>query len=385
MELGWSADEAAYLYGTFFKGVPCTGKAFLRMEQGYLPDDPKRRMILAGMLGLAPTLLVGADVMKNVEKSIVFLPGVGKKKAIDVEEYQTALVSYWKQDYAGTALDALKDIARRIRTLHDQVLYTGSDQKMQMKRLIVGYHMRFSHIAREQGYFKNALEHIDDATVLAHEEQYLDLEAAAVHHRGAFFFDKGNLKAASHAFQTALSLKAPPQRRGSTLALAGFTGSRLSQTESDRAEALHQLDEAEKLAGSNAGEVSLTVGGYYLFRARTLMASPIKKLRSPDKALIMLDEMEKLNEPKAPRHAIYRQLESNIVQAQVYMDREYYPYATALAQDALDAMQELHSSLHLPDVASIYDNLKQSSYGKDAEVASLGVALNKVRYPAIFQ
>lgn len=181
IELEWSADQAASIYGQAVKGTPITRKAYLRMEEGYLPKDPRRRWILARMLGIAPVVL-GLSTPESA-KYISYSPSK-RAKPVDMSEYRAALLSYWKHGSSGSVQGALKDITRRIYALHDTIPYVSPNQKDPLKRLLCGYQMRGAEFVRELGYDAKALDHLNKAVILAHEEEFLDLEAAALYRRG---------------------------------------------------------------------------------------------------------------------------------------------------------------------------------------------------------
>ncbi len=256
-----------------------------------------------------------------------------------------------------------------------------------MKQLLCAFHIRYGHIAREQGFEKSALDHFKKAVILAHEEGYTELEASALHSYGAYLFDRGEFKASLKPLKSAIDLKPAPFVTGCTLALSGFAQACIACSDDEVATAMRTIDAAEKTIGyepdNDINQVVLTPEGFLLFKARTLMASSQKKLRSPDTAEDLVNEMTRQMRTDAKRHVAYRKLESNIVLSQVWLDRDYYPIATTLAQEALKIGEELESDIHVQFVDSIYGNLKLSSYGRDMEVAKLGIQLAKSKYAHI--
>ncbi|HEU5378004.1 MAG TPA: tetratricopeptide repeat protein [Ktedonobacteraceae bacterium] len=394
LELGWDdVTQAAILYGEAVRGVPITRKAYLRMEEGYLPQSPKRRLILAAMLGLAPAVLGVPEIIGKVTVApSAPVSSSPKVKALNVKEYRAALLSYWRQGYSDPHT-TMRSISQRIQILHNNVLYCSSSEQEEMKRLLCGFHIRYGDIARKQGFDKSAIEHFRKAIILAHEEGYKELEASALHMYGAYFFDKGDFKNASRQFAASLRLKASPAIKGCTLALNGFSQACLATD--DIVEALMLIEAAEKMLDykpepqDEIGQVVLTPEGFHLFKARTFVASPVKKLRVPDAAEEAITETIKLMSPdtrtdRNRRHIAHRQLESNLVMSQVWLDRDYYPIATSLAQDALKIGEKLGSNTYLSFVDRIYTSLQSSSYGKDVEVARLGIQLTKLKHNQMF-
>ena len=297
--------------------------------------------------------------------------------------YRAALISYWKKGYPDP-IAAIKNISQRIQLLHNNVLYHSSSEQEEMKKLLCGFHIRYGDIVRKQHFGKSAVEHFKKAIILAHEEGYTELEASAFHMYGAYLFDKGDFKNASRQFNASLNLKASPSVSGCTLALNGFSQACIAASTDDIAGALKYIDTAEKRLdckfepSDETSQVVLTPEGFYLFKARTLVASPLKKLRASDAAEESITEALKLMSPNTrtdqnKRHVAHRQLESNIVLSQIWLDRDYYPIATSLAQDALKIGEELGSSTYLSFVDRIYTGLQSSRYGSDMEVAKLGI------------
>ncbi len=392
LELGWGANQTAILYGEAVRGVPITRKAYLRMEEGYLPQSPKRRLLLAAMFGLAPVALGLPEIVVNTfVEPLSLVSRTSKTKALNLREYHASLLSYWKQGYNhADPLATMKNLSQRIQVLHNNVLYRSSSEQEEIKKLLCAFHIRYGHIAREQGFEKSAVDHFRKTIILAHEEGYTDLEASALHSYGAYFFDRGDFKNASRQFAASLHLKASPTIKGCTLALNGFSQACIATSSDDIAKALTLVDISEDMLRYKPGpqdelsQVVLTPEGFYLFKARTLVASPLKKLRAPDAAEKAVNEALKLMKPDAKRHAAYRKLESNIVLSQAWLDRDYYPIATTLVQDALTIGAELGSDIHLQFVERIYTDLQSSSYGNDVEVAKLGIQLAKLKHIQMF-
>ena len=65
-DLGWSREILADLYGSALRDRSMTVKAIEKMEKyNNVPKNLKRRYLLAGILGLAPTALGLAPVEKT--------------------------------------------------------------------------------------------------------------------------------------------------------------------------------------------------------------------------------------------------------------------------------------------------------------------------------
>jgi hypothetical protein len=384
--LGWSAEQAAGVYGKALKGVPITGKAYLKMEEGYLPKSLKRRAVLASMLGIAPAFLLPDIATENFEDSIT-----PKSKALNLKEYRTNMVTTWKNGYQGSADEILRDTLRRINTLHNKVLYANTIEQEEMKQLLCGYQIWYGDLAREQDSYTRALEHYNMAVTLAHQEKYTDIEAAAICRRGNLYLDQYKLKPALQDFQQAASFEVSDQLKGHILSLLSLTQMRLAHTDQERTAALQLMDSTENMADAPVEETvylaQYPVGRYLRFRANILMAAPMKKLRSSTQAAEILDELELRNRRDTStdkRHNVYHQVECNLAYARIFQDQEYYPVVTTLLQDTLKLTQEVNSKVHLHSILNIHDDLKVTDYGKEESVAELGVAITKAQYPKFF-
>src|SRR5437660_4644492 len=162
------------------------------------------------------------------------------------------------------------------------------------------------------------------------------MEAAGLHPYVSFLVDKGDIIFSSRQFAASLLLQASPAIRGSTLALNGFSQGCIAMSSDDITEALELVDASGKMLGykpdpeEEISQVCLTPEGFYLFKARAFVASPLKKLRASDAAEEAITETFKLMSPdvrsdRNKRRFAYQQLESNVVLSQVWLDRDYYP------------------------------------------------------------
>jgi hypothetical protein len=398
--LEWSAEAAGSLYGESVRGKPITRKAYLKMEEGYLPADPKRRLILGAMLGLAPAVLLGEDLVQQISERFLSLSVSRKRsKPFDLAEYSKKLTVYHKQGYRGSGEQALADIISRIYTLHDSIPY-ASGQKEQMKRLLGSYQLMLADFYRELGYQGQALDCVNKALVLAHSEGYLDLEAMALYERGELYFDQWRLKEALDDLQAAQALETsspkvktprypvPPQVRGRILTIKGLNQARQAESESEMSAALKLLDASEtyveRAEKSDIHLIGLASAFYLRHRAKALLEAPLMKFHQPGQASKLLDEMEKVARPQERRTHGYERLGSAIIQSYIYLDQGYYPIASTLALEALSIMQEIKSGMHLPTLTRLHERLQASSYGKSLEVAEVGIGIAKAQYAHLF-
>ncbi len=387
VSLGWSRELLAELYGNVLRDREVTVKAIEKMEKyNDVPKNARRRLILAGLLGLAPAALGLQPFTGMLEDMIT--PSL-KNGPIDIEEYRSALTSLqgslWSNEYEQIGM-TVATIVDRIQALHNKVLYVGTNYKQTaMLQLLSGYHLLLADIASEHQCL-DAEEYYNKAVVIARDHQLDQHYATALFGRGIFFLDtNGNASAAKDDFTQALTIKnIPPQLRGSITASMGVANARCAQSQQEITNALSMMDDAAELTEKNIEatyQMKFDQDRWYLDRAEVLLGSPLRECRQPDNALRDLEEVTFTGEP---RRVAYREAESDILSARTYIDKNDHPFATKLAQDALSIIDEIHYQTLLPHITAIHTMLKESKYGKSRSVAELGVELMKVQNPNVF-
>jgi len=249
LKCGWGVETVAELYGKAVRGKSITGGAVFNMEEGTLPQGEKRRLVLARIFSIPPAVL-GLKALSE-DKGRIPSFSLKRSRLVDVSEYQTTLRSYRTQagqGYQRSPEAALKDLGQRISALQENAYYVRSPQREQMKRLLWGYHVRRSYVAKELSYYNGALDHLNKALILAQEEEFADLETACRYVRGQFFHERGDFSRASRELQKAQSQmgNAPELIRGSILRIGGSTDAHLARTASQLSQAIKRLDASER-------------------------------------------------------------------------------------------------------------------------------------------
>ncbi len=387
---GYELEYVAAVYGKVAEGSPVTGRHILRMEQtdGFFPKDPKRRWVLATLLNVPPVIMAFLGLEAPNEKpGKALIPS--PSAPVDIEEYYARLLSY-RMDGEYSGVDAIDDIKDRVDRLHDTVLYIRSSQKQQMIRLLCGYQLLLADAAQEQGCFKVAKRYLTNAVLLAEEKQCFDLQTITLFQREAFFSDNGNWGAALHDFEAARQLKYTPvpHVQGRVLGVASRSKVRLAQDNHDLFTALRYLDDAEKLIKPGANDdilfsIVFDQERFFLDKAAALMASPIKRLRSPDKAQEYLTLATKARRVSSVSTQLARQANNDLIQAKIYNDQGYYPVAAVTAEQVLLTLKKLQSSIHMNEVVDLFKDIK-AHYPHGIEIASLELELMKVQQPYLF-
>ncbi|HYU73485.1 MAG TPA: hypothetical protein VEL31_12465 [Ktedonobacteraceae bacterium] len=352
------------------------------------PNDQARRWAIAKIvqMGLFFTL--------DPELEITFPPKTPntikkqRRMLIDTQDYEARLRDYWDNGVNDTLEEAMEDITERIYNLHDNVLYVGRGQKRKMRRMLCGYNIVAAQVTEEQKEYRSSQTYLDRAIILARESRYADLHATALHRRQVSALDQGRFEAALLDYKATCNLKViPPQLRGKILTAAGETKAHLARQQAEIDEALKLQNKAESMIGKDnlidfGYLVSFDEERFLLDKGATYMASPVKKLRSPDKALKCLPQIS--TELDLSRWQAYRQAFNHIIQARIHIDQGLYPVATVLAEDALSLLERLNSKVHLNELAEICETLKQSPYGNSTDVAMLEIGIMRNLRPEMF-
>ncbi len=388
------------LYGQAVKNKPYTKERMYQMiRENSFPHDPKRRWIIAKILQIPPIYFGVSTLDELLPKPVPTFPEktapkvIRKKSGLDIEEFQRALVSAEKSYTTQTTHASLKEIAMRLRYLHDEALYkTGEDGK-RLRQLVCGYQMTAGNILRDLLRVDEATEHLNKAVILARENQYEELYVSALVRRGVLFLDRGKVASyqdhtrAQRHFTAALRDFQEAQKhrdhvgassRGSIFLLTGTT---LAHTASDAQDLSKALKDVNKAEGYIQQGKAKDKGIYYLDRASLFMASPLDKLHDLAGTFEALEEAANSIHPDMPRLYAYML----ITEASAHLEKKWYPTATQTANEALMQLKTLQSSLNIARLATIHQRLQASDYGNSMEVAELGIELLKVQYPYLFQ
>lgn len=389
----WSAEKLAKLYGEEVDGRPVTARWIQAMEKyNEVPTDPKRRLVLATLLGIPPFLFGLSEEFIKAQEEAAILSILKREKSIDIREYRNALESYWKSYYTSTARYAISDVKQRINNLHNTVLYVSINQKGVMQRTLCDYLILMANIARDQRHYEIAIQYLNDAVILARENGHNDLRAAALYRRGYVFFDRWEilqnpryLTYAIRDYEAARKLDryVGPQLKGSILLEGGHAYAHIAYTDRERKHAINMIDEGGKIAQQGNAEdiedneyfLKLSEYVYHNDRASAFLASGWYNTAYDELLLV-----KEGTNPNLQRRYAYH----NILLARTFVGQKLYPIATTTVENALLIVKSIKSSVHIARIAKIYKDLKDSPYCDSAEVASLGVGLMKAQHLHLF-
>jgi hypothetical protein len=150
---------------------PISMRWWQRMEKdNKIPQDKKRRWIIATLLHLPPAYL-GLTALPSffpLQEETITVPV--KSVPLDLEDYEKKLKKLWGPYSSREA--AADSILSRIYTLERALMYGGAQQKEQVARLLCQYLIAFGNILRAQGC-SSSLMYFSEAVALAEEKKVL--------------------------------------------------------------------------------------------------------------------------------------------------------------------------------------------------------------------
>ncbi|MBV9709225.1 MAG: tetratricopeptide repeat protein [Chloroflexi bacterium] len=382
----WTAQEFGELYGKATRGKPYSRREMQEKERtNTFPMDEKRRAILAVFFKVSPALfgLQSVDVLIEAREILPpkQLSRVLYDGPIDLVEYRSFLLSCWALRLRRTARELLDDIELRIARLHDVLPYeTEPSEKVQLGRLLCGYHLAGGMITKDQLRLDLALSHFNKALIVAHELPSPRLEAASLYRRGGVFLDQGKFAEALRDFSEAEALKdyTPPRIQGSILLAQATVGATFVQDREDMTKkVLTPIKRAYRLLGTENQDEDLhfirfTDRAYHTDSADALLKSPREHFRYADAA------RQHLNQLKGHEEGIRQQIFSLLLEARIAVCTQAYDQAAQAALSALDILKQVELGVHMQQLRQLYRELEASPYGKSTEVAWLRFRLATV-------
>jgi tetratricopeptide (TPR) repeat protein len=387
LALGWTAKQLALLYSEAIgrEDDPVDVSFIYRLEVGKdMLADKGRRALLAKLVDM-PLAVAGVELaMHNVTiNSLTW-------KHIDTREYTSTLQRYCATWQQGTTYKAVSDIKKRVSVLERAAFYSPSVEKQQLVELLCGYHILAADVAAEQ--LPGAADPIlTSAIEIAKQENLYNIYAHALRQRagaGVDTFEQTRnysiLNQALADFQVAETIqqRISPFYQGLVDIRRGLVYAYLAQDQSDFTRALSIIDASSKQIGKQSTDqrvaARLDEERYRLNRASAYLYS---LQGSPQLALVELNQAMDLKPNTSPRRGVHRDL----LFAETYIALGNYPMAVACAVEAvetssLNGMDTLYNRLE-----NVYRTLRNSPYGKDPEVARLGVQILKARHPELFE
>jgi tetratricopeptide (TPR) repeat protein len=390
----WTLEQEGKLYGHYLRAKPMSPETIERMElTNDIPKNPRRRYILATLLdipvayfGLA-TLDEFVQAHQAKQRAATAPPWISKQGNIDLAQCRTALKFYWQQEHTISMYAFRSEVINLVSYLHNNVLYVAGKQQQEMLRLLCYYQQLLARIACDRGEFCTAMKHMNNAYKLAKQLEDKELQAIVLYRRAYASFENWAFAAAIPDFDAALSLQPAlsTQLNGAVLLGVGHGHAHIAQSSEEMTQALHWIEQAEHMVGVGDVEeeghfLKFDAVSYHLDYAEALMGSPCKQFRQADSCLQHLTWMRK----QIPADQERLNISAELLKAKAWLDKGYYPDATKLARKTLLVVKEQQIAVELARIEALHQSLKDSNYGRSAEVAQLGMDLMLARYPEIF-
>jgi tetratricopeptide (TPR) repeat protein len=381
----WSADEFGELFGKASRGKPYSRREMQESERtNTFALDEKRRAILAVIFRVSPALfgLQSLDVLLEAREMLPpkELSRVLYSGPIDLAEYRSFLLSCWTLHLRRTARELLDSIELRIARLHDVFPYeTEPREKVQLGRLLYGYHLAGGAIARDHRWFDLALNHLNKALILAREMKAPRLEAAALYRRSSMFFAQKKFAEALRDLNEAGTLRdyIPPRMEGAILAATAVAGAFFVQDNVDMTKKVFTpVKQASHLLGTeNQDEdlhfIKFTDHWYHLDSASALLGAHRERFRYADAATEHLDQLNHVE-------GIRQQTSNLLLKAKAAICTRTYDQAVQVALSVFDILKQVETDVNMQRLRQLCRELEAGPYGKSTEVAWLRFQLATV-------
>ncbi len=346
--------------------------------------DDKRRAILAVLFQVSPALfgLPSLDVFLEArempppqELSRVLYSG-----PIDLAEYRSFLFSCWTLHLQRTARELLTETELRIARLHSRFPYeTEPREKLQLERVLCGYHLAGGVTAQDQHRFDLGLDHFNKALILTREMKAPRLQAAALLRRGSMAFAQKNFTQAWRDWSEAETLRdyTPPRMQGAILVARAAAGAFFVQDYEDMTKTVFTpVKQAYHLLNTeNQDEdlhfIKFTDDWYHLDSASALLGVQREHFRYGDAAMQHLDTLKHVE-------GIRQQTSNLLLTARAAICTKAYDQAVQTALSAFAILKQVETGVNMQRLRQLCRQLEATPYGKSTEVAWLRLQLATV-------
>jgi tetratricopeptide (TPR) repeat protein len=381
--LGWTAKQLALLYSEAIgrEDNPIDLTFIYRLEAGKdMLVDKGRRALLARLVDM-PLAIAGISLIETRATS----ESIGSNR-IDTKEYADMLEVYCDTWQQGTTYKVVKDIKKRVCALERTSLYSPSKETT---TLLCEYLILIADVQAEQTPVA-AIPILTETIALSKQEKLYNIYAHALRQRAGASIDTfeqtGDYSILHHAvadFQATETVQrhVSPFYQGMVDIRRGLVYACLAQDQGDFKVALDIIDSSSEQIGNQGDDkriaARLDEERYRFNRASAYLYS---RQGSPTQALKELDQAVEIRPITSPRRGVHRDL----LYAETYIALQDYPMAIACVANAIEVSAENGMDTLFNRLENVYRTLRNSPYGKDLEVARLGVQLLKAHHPEVF-
>jgi tetratricopeptide (TPR) repeat protein len=346
-------------------------------------ETMSRRRLLSFLLDIPPVLL-GLDSLSHA--SLLKLPPTPRSITLNTEElaqHRVQLERIWRGYYSNHGQEAQKRAIAQINDLQEANSFVTSEQRGGLLEIQALYRSYLADTAREQADYRRVFSQANQVVLIGQEIENKELTAMALIRRGAAYRERGDYQAAAADIDGAFQLikHTHVTLREVILVDVGRITAYTAQDKSDRDRAFDFLKEAGALARTGQIDedpyfLNFNLGSYHHKQAQAYLA--IGKRFSSQRKIFLQDACNELALARqlTPLGFVRRHALINLAQAQVYFSMGEYPQAVTLALEALPVFKQIKSTLNLLQIASLYNDLSESSYSTSPRVARLGWELS---------
>lgn len=349
-----------------------TEQAVINMEKRNTGlDSLSRRKFLVGALSIPPALLQLASLpLDGVSQGTVTQQGAAMPpRALDLADFKTAWHTYSTLNHRLSAQSVLPGIEKRMATLYEALPFAHESEMV--LELLCLYHILVGSILRDQQQFAASLMHLDKAVKLAATAENDELRVDALYGRGNTSIDSSDFSQALLDYTKAQTLlsKVPSYMGSAVLLRLGLAQAGQTHDLTDKRRALHTIDKAACLiTTSQAAEdehyFKVDLSRYHIDRGAALIA-----IDWQHDALTELSSVQR--SPELTRRNAY----TDILEARALFRLGEYDQTAMLLQDVVPVLKHIHSTLNYQRVQQLYEQLKQTSFAHDPEMARLAYLL----------
>jgi tetratricopeptide (TPR) repeat protein len=335
-------------------------------------NDISRRRLLAELFAIPPILLGLAEApQRATARPAVSLGKMSRR--IDLALYERQLHTCYTTHHRRASYEQTSAIQQTIASLYQALPFSHEKEIWQ---LTSRYHILIASILRDQHFFREALEHLDQAIFLTEYIGDNEFLADALYRQGWVYLERREGEKAAQSFLSAERLlkKLPSYMGGGILIGLGRSLALQTQDMQERLTALHTLDKAAHLLrlyplpDGNQHYLEIELDRYHLDKAAAFL-----DIGFPREAL------RELSLVRSSPHNQRRAAMISVFQAQANVALGKYAEACDLAEEALDLIGPIRSVVNYERIQMLYQELQLTSFRNNPEVARLGVMLHQIQ------
>ena len=367
---GWTQSQLAEALGL----TELTVRNMEKKTQGL--GSLSRRRALSFLLSIPP-LLLGLDAEHIVREFGTVVGTSSKAPAPElITAFRASADTLFDAYYASTASvkDRVTNTLSWLSEAHEFASTVHGSQRSQiLEAESLGYQALTNIVRESTAPDSTVLIYANRAVQLARSSRNTDLLVVALQRRAETLIDRGHFDLAQRSIAEALTSPVDDEAlRDHRFVASARIRAATATDEQDRLAVFALLNQARPISTS---DVYHTHGDQELVTLRTTQAYNLLAMNAPStQAREIWQKVADLLVDLSPASS-RRSYIAKIELAQAFLGLGEYDYAVQIALEALPLMDELKSTRHLPQLASMYAELRKGKLRDDPRVARLGLYL----------